>query len=273
MPEGYDSHADYISWVSADAQARQKAIEDALRRAFAAFIESRPVDVIVFSNVGVEDLAQAILAFPSVLKPLAAACNIAERAIQRDLQIRNINTYKPKLTSAMAHAIAGYMKPFLPPYMEIPSLSHLDRTGFVDKEIRKVKGRWELYVLDALNRFGRVAFRKRKFRSGDEEFELDAASPVNGPVKVGVDVKRIEAPRDIHKRCDEIVNKAAKLKAGYSEAKFAAVVYYPFAPDQQANVRSRLASADIDAVMFARGSKESVEETVKLLLDQLGLAK
>jgi len=191
VPEGYDSHADYMSWVNERAEERQAAVEEALRRAFAPFVESRTVDVIVFANVGVMDLARAIMCYPSVLKALAATCNIAARAIERDLQIRNVDTYAPKLTEQEAAAIAGYIKPFLPPYMEIPALSHLDRTAFVDKEIRKVKGQWERAILEALNRFASASFRKRKFRSGDEEFELDAASPATGAIAIGVDVKRI----------------------------------------------------------------------------------
>jgi hypothetical protein len=44
-------------------------------------------------------------------------------------------------------------------------------------------------------------------------------------VHIGIDIKRIEARQDIHKRCDEIVNKAAKLKAVFRKAKFGAVIY------------------------------------------------
>jgi hypothetical protein len=261
-----------MSWVSGDAETRQANVEVALRTAFARFVESRPTDVIVFSSVTAADLAEAIRAFPLVLKPLTAACNIAARAIERDLGIRNLDTYAPRLRAQHASAIAGYLKPFLPPYMEIPALSHLDRTAFVDKEIRKTKGRWERGILHALNRFASVSFKKRKFRSGSETFELDAASPPSGGIEIGMDVKRIEARRDIHKRCDEIVNKAGRLKAAHPEARFAVVVYYPFI-DEHANVKSRLESDDIDAVMFAAESKESVEGTVKMLLARLGAAR
>ncbi len=272
MPEGYGSHADYMSWVSGDAQKRRSEIEDALRRAFASFVESRPTDVIVFSSMTADDLAQAIRSYPIVLKALTALCNIAARAIERDLGIKNVDTYAPRLTGEQASSIAGYMKSFLPPYAEIPALSHLDRTAFVDKEIRKIKGRWERGVLDALNRFGRVRFKKRKFRAANEQFELDAASPLSGDIAIGVDVKRIEARRDIHKRCDEIVNKASRLKAAFPNAQFAAVLYYPFI-DEHANVKSRLESDDINAVMFAAESKESVEAAVKMLLARLGAAR
>lgn len=40
MPDGYGSHADYMSWVADDAKVRQEAIEKALRDAFADFIEN-----------------------------------------------------------------------------------------------------------------------------------------------------------------------------------------------------------------------------------------
>jgi len=61
MPQEYGSHADYMSWVYERAQERQAAVEEALRTAFASFIESRTVDVILFSNVSVMHLAQAII--------------------------------------------------------------------------------------------------------------------------------------------------------------------------------------------------------------------
>lgn len=120
---------------------------------------------------------------------------------------------------------------------------------FIDKEIRKTKGRWERAILKALNHFGAIEFRKRKFRVEGDQFELDAASPKKGPIQMGIDVKRIEARRDIHKRCDEIVNKASKLKARFPDGKFGAVIYYPFL-DEHVNVQNRLRSPAIDAVFF-----------------------
>lgn len=272
MPDGYGSHADYMSWVADDAEARQKIIEKALRDAFDGFIETRQVEVIVFSNVSVFDLANAIIHYPSILKPLVAVCNIAARAIERDLQIKNVDTYNPKLTEHQASAIAGYIKPFLPPYIEIPALLNLDRVAFIDKEIRKGKGRWERRIIESLNRFSSVQFKKRKFKVNGEEFELDAATPEKGPVYIGIDVKRIEARRDIHKRCDEIMNKAAKLESVFPEAKFAAVIYYPFV-DEHINIQNRLSSDNIDAISFASESKDSIENAVRMLLAQLGVAR
>jgi len=272
MPDGYGSHADYMSWIAKDAKARRKIVEKALRNAFSDFIETREVEVIVFSNVSVLDLAKAIIDYPSILKPIIAACNIGARAIERDLQIKNVDTYDPKLTEHQASAIAGYIKPFLPPYIEIPTLCTLDQVAFIDKEIRKGKGRWERKILDTLNRFSSVRFKKRKFTANGEEFELDAAAPENGPIQIGIDVKRIEARRDIHKRCDEIVNKAAHLKAVFPKVKFAAVIYYPFI-DEHINIQNRLSSENIDAVSFASESENSIENAVRMLLARLRIAR
>lgn len=272
MPYGYGSHADYMAWVKEDAEKRLSTVEAALREAFSGFIEKREVEVIVFSGMTAFDLAAAIVRHPLVLKPLLAACNIAARAIERDLSLRNVDTYSPQINGNQANVIAGYIKPFLPPYLEIPCLSQIDRVAFIDKEIRKSKGRWEKFIVDDLNRFRVLPFKKRKFYVQEEEFELDAASPESGAINIGIDVKRIEARRDIHKRCDEIVNKASKLKSAYPECKFAAVVYYPFI-DEHINIQNRLRSDNIDCVVFASEASESVENAVRLLLSSLGVSK
>jgi hypothetical protein len=228
MPDGYGSHADYISWVKDDAGLRQKTIENELSKAFSKFIETREVKVIVFSNMTALNLAKAIITYPIILKPLLSICNIAARAIERDLSIKNLDTYSPTLSEDEANIIAGYIRPFLPSVVEIPALSQIDRISFIDKEIRKKKGQWEKKVIESLNQFGTLTFQKRMFDFKSERFELDAASPKSGDINVGIDIKRIEARRDIHKRCDEIVNKAVKLKSSFPSAKFGAVVYYPF---------------------------------------------
>jgi len=272
MPGGYGSHQDYMRRVKADADARQQTVEKALREAFARFIEKREVEVVVFSSMKAEDLAQAMLAYPLILKPILGSCNIAARAIERDLGIKNLDTYTPHLTEDQVKIVAGYVKPFLPAYMELPTLGHVDQILYVDKEIRKGKGRWERQILEALNQHGKQVFRKRKFVVEGQEFELDAASPERGDIEIGLDIKRIEARRDIHKRCDEIVNKASKLKAILPKARFGAVIYYPFI-DEHVNIQSRLRSANIDAVVFASESDESIENAVRLLLSTLQQAK
>ena len=99
-------------------------------------------------------------------------------------------------------------------------------------------------------------------------FELDAATPEEGPIQAGIDVKRIEARRDIHKRCDEIVNKARKLKAAFPRSRFGAVVYYPFI-DEHVNVQNRLRSEAVDSIVFASDSDDSINNAVRHLLSML----
>lgn len=272
MSGDYGSHSDYMALIAKDTETRQRAIEEALRQAFSKFIEKRAVEVIMFGSMSVPDLARAIETHPSILKPLTAACNIAARAIERDLEIRNVDTYKPRISQVEAAAIAAYIKPYLPPYLEIPALAYVDRVYFIDKEIRKGKGRWEQKVIAALVQFATVPFKKRKFEAVGEKFELDAATPLHGPVSIGVDIKRIEARRDIHKRCDEIVNKAAKLRVGYPNSRFAAFIYYPFV-DEHTNIQNRLRSEPIDAVVFASESEESIENAARMLLAQLRIGR
>ena len=151
MPRGYGSHADYMLWVRSDADHRQAIVEEALWRAFSDSIERRNVDVIVFSGMTAASFAQAIFSHPLIPKPVLASCNIAARAIERDLGIKNVDTYNPRVSRDEAKVLAGYIKPFLPPYLEIHALARIDRIAFIDKEIRKGKGRWERKIVQALN--------------------------------------------------------------------------------------------------------------------------
>lgn len=270
MPDGYDTHADVMQWVGDEAETRKVEVFESLRTAFADFIELREVEIVNFSSMTAYDLANAIEQFPLILKPLLASCNVAGRALERDLDIRNVNTYKPRLDSDKAKVIAGYLKPFLPQELAIPALMEIDRHFFVDKQIRALKGQWEKKVTASLNQHSSAGFKKRRFICDRDKFELDAASPVSGDIDIGVDVKRIEARRDIHKRCDEIVNKASKFKKVFPNARFVAVVYYPFTADQ-VNMQQRLQSPNIDAVVFASQSKEQLETAIGLLVDKLGI--
>src|SRR5690606_6953775 len=210
MSDGYGSHADFWAEVVEPAKKRQQEIEAALGEALGPWVEPHETATVVFAKMTAADIAQAILSQPAILKPLVASCNIAARAIERDLGIRNLNTYSPILTHEQAKALAEYIKPFLPDKLDISAMSHLDRTWFIDKEIRAEKGRWEKRIQEALTRLTNMPFKKRQFEAGGDRFELDAATPTSGPIRLGVDVKRIEARRDIHKRGDEIVNKATK---------------------------------------------------------------
>jgi hypothetical protein len=122
------------------------------------------------------------------------------------------------------------------------------------------------------NRHGKPrTFRKTKFSVDGAEYELDAAAYASEAIEVGIDVKRIEARRDIHKRCDEIVNKAAKFKKLYPSGFFGSVVYYPF-PEGQVNIQTRLESPSIAGVVFANDEEEVVDAAVRILLEKMGVA-
>lgn len=242
---------------------RVDAIRTALTMAFKQVIEIREVPFIVFGDLNAPELAEAFLKFPVIVKPVLACVNVAGRAIKRDLGI-DINTYAEKLTEQDAGMLAAYIKPMLPAHIAVPALIELDRYTWTDKEMRSAKGRWEVKVRDAINGATQLQFKKRKFGSG-ENYELDAAYPASGePIQIGVDIKRIEARQDIHKRSDEIVNKALNFKARYEKGTFIAVVYFPF-PNQHVNVMSRLKSAAIDYVFFAGESTSSIQTSMEVL--------
>jgi hypothetical protein len=268
----YSSHVEYMANVAEAADARQAAVEQALKAAFSGYISQEPVEIIAFGDMTVIELAAALSVHPLVLKPLLAACNVAARAIERDIGIRNLNTYLPRLSDDQATAIAGYLKPFLPLRLTVPGLCHLDRVGFIDKEVRLRKGRWESKVKSALQAQASRRFVKRRFIVDDNKFEIDAATPPTGPISLGVDIKRIEARRDIHKRTDEIVRKAVNLRKAFPDSRAAAVVYYPFV-DEQVNIQSRLQSPEIEAVAFAGKTEESIALAVGLVLAKLGVRK
>jgi hypothetical protein len=270
VPE-HESHAELMAKAAEAAAGRQVVVEQALRDAFSHFIEERSVEVVKFSEMNAEELAGCLIAYPLILKPLIASCNVAARAIERDIGIKNLNTYLPILTKRQAVLVAEYIMPFLPPDLEIVAMSHLDRVEFIDKEIRMGKGRWEQLVTNALTKYSREPFRKRKFIANDKPYELDAASPPTGAITVGVDVKRIEARRDIHKRIDEIAQKAVKFKQIYPEGKFGAIIYYPFIAEYE-NIKSRLDTPEVDAVLFAGKLQAAIENAAISLLTQFGVA-
>jgi len=227
VPGGYGTHADFMNMVRESAEERAKTIERELLVAFSRYVREQPVTVIQLAEINVFELTEIILEHPMILKPLVIAANVAARALERDLGIRNIDTYRPRLSKEQASAIGGYLKPFLPASVAVPSLVQLDRVEYVDKEIRLLKGRWEKRVRAALCAATGLKFVKRKITVRGESFELDAAYPQKGIASYAVDVKRIEARRDFHKRIDEIVNKATKVKKHNPSAKVGAVIYYP----------------------------------------------
>jgi len=269
----YSSQADYSGWVREDAQRRVSNVMTSLRQAFENSIHKEELEIIVFSDVTAGQLANKIGRYPLILKPLLLASNIAARAIERDLGVRNLDTYNTKLSKDVALSIAGYIKPFLPDSLPLLTLAELDRVMFADKEIRKLKGQWERLVVKSLNHYANLVFRKSKFQHNGQEFELDAAAKDKaGSIIHGIDIKRVEARRDIHKRTDEIANKAVHFKAVYPGASFGAIIYYPFI-GEHGNVRERLQSTFVDSVVFAGASAESIDNAVRFLLGKLGCLK
>ena len=267
----YASQADYLTRVSQDADARAEAVHAALRRAFAPAIRHQDLEVIHFDLITETDLAGILQKWPILLKPLLASCNIGGRAIERDLDLQNVNTYSLHLSTQHALRIAGYLKPFLPSTVPLLALVHIDRIAYIDKEIRAGKGRWEVQITLALARLSGREFRKRRFRRSNQWFEIDAAYTEDGEIRFAVDIKRIEARRDIHKRSDEIVNKARQLKSVWPRARFGVILYYPFVA-QQDNLRDRLTDPAIDSVQFAGENSQSITQAVRLLLHEFGLS-
>jgi hypothetical protein len=258
----YATHRDYVSRARPAADSRLDIIREQALEAFKNHLTEERCLVIHFRDMNATQLGRILAAHPVLAKPLMILCNVAERAIERDLGLKGLNSYKPRFQRDAAKAVAGYLKPFLPDRIELESFCAIDRLMFLDKEIRKGKGRWELMVRSALNEAAEREgfsenFKKRTFKSAGEAFEIDAAHPPSGPISVAVDVKRIEARRDIHKRCDEIVNKASKFKREFRSGKFIAFIYYPFT-EEHTNVANRLQSEEIDVVVFASEHPESV---------------
>jgi hypothetical protein len=264
----YSNHRDQLKSANPPPE-RAKELEKAISDSFAAYIQYRNTGYIQFDQVTAEDLAHAFVNHPILVKPILACVNVAGRAIARDLQI-NVDTYGTSIPPLIAASIAGYIKPMLPRELAIPSLLELDRFFWTDKELRAFKGRWEEKVTAALNHYSTVAFRKRRFEFEREVYEIDSAYPPTGElISVAVDVKRIESPKDIHKRSDEIINKASKYKTIYPKGKFFAMIYYPF-PSEHQNVESRLKSELIDGLFFAGETDYSISQAAQLLLGKAG---
>lgn len=264
MSSQYSNHREQFEGAKPSEQ-RLEALSQALEHAFAENIEVRQTGYILFDQVTVDELTNAFVKFPVLIKSVLALANVATRAVKRDLNI-TIDTYADRITLKKAAILAGYIKPILPKEAAIPSIVELDRYFWTDKEMRAGKGRWEKKILKELSSRSQDAFKKRKFEYNGEQFELDAASPAEGPeILVGVDVKRIEAQRDIHKRSDEIINKASKFKSRFPKSHFFAVIYYPF-PSEHQNVQSRVSSNLIDGVFFANDHSTSISDAVQHLL-------
>ena len=252
-------------------EERVRDLTEALISEFEDHIEYREIPVILFDAVSAEDLANALVRRPVLLKALLACVNIAQRAIKRDLGI-TVNTYGEQIDRDKAFLLSGYLKPMLPKELAVPALLMLDHFWWVDKEMRANKGRWEVRVRAALNRHLHAGrFRKRMFQHPGGTFELDAAYPEEGDVEVGVDVKRFESDRDFHKRGDEITQKVSHLRDVHPSSWFFTVIYYPF-PARHADVRKRYQGQGIDGIVFAAETDESIDEAAKQVLSAAGLA-
>jgi hypothetical protein len=266
----YSSHKDQIVQAQPSSE-RIDELTESLLDAFSKVITYREVPFIVFDDLNAGELAEAFLKYPIIIKPILACVNVAQRAIRRDLGF-DYDTYSTKISELQAHELAGYIKNLLPPAIAIPALMELDRFFWVDKEIRAKKGNWEKAVTLAINLQSKMLFRKRRFVCDGEGFEIDAAYPSTGNIDIAIDVKRIESPRDIHKRSDEIITKASKFKKSYPNGTFVAVVYYPF-PNQHINLQSRLHSPDINEVFFAGETPSSIANAADMLVGKLGVKK
>jgi hypothetical protein len=266
----YSSHRDQILGAQ-PSEERIEKLTKCLVEAFSSVITYRQVPFIVFDDLNVDELANAFINYPIIIKPILTCVNVAQRAIKRDLGF-DYNSYSGKISEVKAHQLAAYIKPLLPPAIAIPALMELDRFFWADKYIRAKKGNWEKSVTEAINKQSSKTFRKRRFKCDGEEFEIDAAFPPTGNIDVAIDVKRIESPRDIHKRADEIINKATKFKKTYPKGTFVAVVYYPF-PNQHINLQSRLHSPYINEIFFAGETPSSISNAADMLVGKFGLKK
>jgi len=259
----YSSHAQQFR-DSLPSAERLELLEKSLLEAYRGVIEYQTVPFIRFGDLNALELAAAFVAHPLIVKPTLCCVNVAQRAIIRDLGV-SIDTYSHLISEVHAIALASYIKPLLPPAMAVHALLELDRYFWTDKEMRARKGSWEVTITRAISSASKMSFKKRKFLHGEDRFEIDAAYPDAGDtIEIAIDVKRIEAQRDIHKRSDEIVNKAAKFKSIFPNGLFFAVVYFPFV-NQQINLKTRLSSEYIDGLFFAGESQSSIDIAADLL--------
>ncbi|WP_419857812.1 hypothetical protein [Candidatus Palauibacter irciniicola] len=265
----YSNHAEQRE-AALPPEARVRDLEEALLFEFGDHVEYRQTPVILFDAVSAEDLGEALVRRPVMLKALLACANVAQRAVQRDLGI-TVDTYAERISRDRAFTLSGYLKPLLPKELAVPALLMLDHFWWVDKEMRAAKGRWERRVRAALNRHLREgSFVKRKFEHPGGTFELDAAYPKRGDVEVGVDVKRFESPRDFHKRGDEITQKVSHLRDVHPSSRFFAVIYYPF-PDRHADVLKRYQGQGINGILFAAETESSIDEAAMRVIEEGGL--
>lgn len=263
---GYTTEIDYYNAVAPIAEVRAKEIEAELSIAFKCYFVSNESKLIDISAITPERFAEILLKHPKLLKPFSVLAIVAMRAFEKDLGIRNVNTYKPHLNEQQALEISRYLLKQIPKKFHLETIRELDRNQFIDKEKRKLKGSWENGIRETLVEKTGLKFAKARIKVTGEEYEIDAAYFEGKYLKYAIDVKKIGSRRDFQKRADEIINKSVAYKKLYPNGKFAAVVYYPFEEDA---LRSRLNSNSIDKVVFANDSPESIIEAVKTLITYL----
>jgi DNA-binding protein Fis len=257
----YRSHDAYLQAIAVQRTKRAEEIRSVVREKLGKYVAQVEADELDLGRVSAEELRELLSAHPDLLKPLLVACNVGQRAVKRDLGF-NVNTLRPRLKQAQAQQLAEFLLRSLPKKILVDSLVALDLYQWTDSAIRKAKGGWEKNIIEGLKGRG-VDCRKRKFKVDGQSFELDVAYPSTGPVKVGVDVKMIGHALDIHKRSDEIKDKATLLKEQFPEATFVSVVYYPDDEGkQQVENRLRAGVTHIDRILFAGDDPASIAAVV-----------
>ena len=253
--------------VAGLAKTRAEKIKAELAIALKDYIIPAKCRFVDLSSITPEEVGRIIFEHPLSLKPLMALSVIGGRAFDKDLNIKNVDTYQPRLNELEAKEIGKYLLNLLPKEFLLETLVQVDRVQFIDKEKRKIKGRWEEDIRKMLTQETGFAFVKKMITVG-KRYEIDAAYFKDSYLKYAVDVKVIGARRDIHKRSDEIINKSIAYKQFYPEGKFAAVIYYPFGPE---DVIERLKRPTIDSIVFANTSQESIVMAVRKLMIDLGI--
>jgi hypothetical protein len=264
--DGYTTEIDYYRSVAPLAEERSREIEAELSIAFKGYFTSDESKLIDISSLTPEMFAEILIRHPKLLKPFSVLAVVAMRAFEKDLGIRNVNTYKPHLSEQQALKISKYLLEQIPKRFCLDTIRELDRNQFIDKEKRKLKGSWENGIIETLVEKTGLKFTKTRIIVVGEEYEIDAAYFEGLNLKYAIDIKKIGSRRDFQKRSDEIINKSVAYRKLYPEGKFAAVVHYPFETDA---LRSRLKSNFIDMVVFANDSPESITEAVKTLIEDL----
>jgi hypothetical protein len=265
---GYSREIDYIDAVGEEVRRRSEEIAIELEKVFGQYMVAATAKVLSFDGISADYLARVFVEHPKSLKPFLALAGIAGRAIERDLGIKNLDTYDPRLTQEQSLEVARYLLELVPKKVSLDALVELDRVEYLDKAKRMWKGAWEKKITQALVNETGCGFEKRTIVVDEEEFEIDAAYPSTGTIEYAVDVKRVEARKDYQKRSDEIVNKAKKLKMIFPQAKFAAVFYYPF---EQSDIISRVRSENVDLVLFGNDSGASIAAVAKDMAKAFGI--